>query len=353
MIFNATGLGLGSSPSTNLSVSGNGILSSSLSVGSSSQGSANLWLSGTLGVSYESATDNVTLGGHSLVFADSSSGNLTLTLPDATTMTGRLYKIKKIGASNNIQIFGTPSIDGNGSVVLVSGSRGYVKVMSNGTEWWALEMSSDAIFAGGSGILFVYEGFQYGTAGTDHGSSDLLDDQPDGAGGDTDATGLSGTWQEQDTVTTTSDLFIYSGSLSFGDLETNGNHVRTDTNGNHDRFARTISADIDSTSELWFSVMANKLQNNFSAAEGGFVIGNQPVNAPKVNEDDGTSGLAGFGFAPTTAGSNWKAYAWDGASQTAGDAALAVATNGSVTTLLYREDRLERWSRRHRSVLPI
>ena len=34
--------------------------------------------------------------------------------------------------------------------------------------------------------------------------------------------------------------------------------------------------------------------------------------------DDGSTGLSGFGVAPTTAGNNWTPYAWNGSSQLVG-----------------------------------
>ena len=124
-----------------------------------------------------------------------------------------------------------------------------------------------------------------------------------------------------------------SGSLAFGDLPTTGNHVRSDTNSNNDLFSRPISVGLDGGSEIWFSVLASKLQNNFSAAEGGFVIGNQAVNNPRVLLDTGNSGLEGFGVAPTTAGSDWTPYAWNGSSQSVGDAALSVTVNTAATDI--------------------
>ena len=81
-------------------------------------------------------------------------------------------------------------------------------------------------------------------------------------------------------------------------------------------------------------MLANKLQNNFSAAEGGLVIGNQAVNNPRILLDTGSTGLAGFGVAPTTDGNDWTPYAWDGSSQSVGDAALTVPTDGSEVHLL-------------------
>jgi len=199
----------------------------------------------------------------------------------------------------------------------------------------SLAICAVCVMAGSAdGSIIVYEGFQYGTAAASRTGADLLHGQPDGTGGDVNATGLGGTWQDSAGPGTNTDLFLASGSLPFGDLSTSGNHVRSDTNNNNDTFSRPVTGDLDSGSELWFSVLANKLQNNFSAAEGGMVIGNQTVNNSRILSDSGSTGLAGFGVAPTTAGNNWTAYAWNGSSQSVGDAVLNVATNGSETHLL-------------------
>ena len=185
-----------------------------------------------------------------------------------------------------------------------------------------------------SSAVLVYEGFQYGTAADlTRTDNDSLQGQADGSGGDIDATNLGGTWNDVQN-STTGELYLANGSLAFGDLPSLGNHVRSDTNANSDIFTRSITTSLSGSSELWFSFVANKLQNNFSAAEGGLVIGNQVVNNSRVLSDNGTSGLSGFGIAPTTAGDNWTAYAWNGSGQTVGDAVLGVATNGTETNLL-------------------
>ena len=183
--------------------------------------------------------------------------------------------------------------------------------------------------------LLVYEGFNYGTAGTVAGNSDDLAGQPDDLGGtDTDALGLSGSWYE-DGDDETNNHFVVSGSLVFGDLSTSGNSIRSTNNANYDRTTRAISADLDSGGEMWFSFLANKLANNFSAAEGGLVIGSGalPVTQGRVLETD-PAGYHGFAIAPTTAGNNWTAYAWDGTSTSVGDAAFGVDTDGTETNLL-------------------
>ena len=179
----------------------------------------------------------------------------------------------------------------------------------------------------GNSASLVYEGFQYAYPAT----SDGLHGQPDDAGvSDTDAIGLSGSWQDQTTIST-GNMFLKAGSLTFGDLPTSGNHVGSNTNQNNDIFVRPVTSSLSGGSELWFSILAEKLQNNFSAAEGGFVIGNQAVSNSRILLDTGATGLAGFGVAPTTAGNNWTPYAWDGSSQSVGDAALTVGIgNGDI-----------------------
>jgi len=188
--------------------------------------------------------------------------------------------------------------------------------------------------------LYVYEGFQYGATGTDQVTDDqdpgynLLHGQPDAVGGDVDATGLGGVWTDTSGPGGVHDLFLSPGSLSFLDLPSTGNHVTGDTNLNNDNFNRPITAALDGGGEMWFGFLANKLQNNFNAAEGGLVIGNQTLGNNRVFENDGTDGLQGFGFGPTTAGNNWTYFGWDGSTQVAGDAELGVATDGSETNLL-------------------
>lgn len=190
-----------------------------------------------------------------------------------------------------------------------------------------------------SAALLVYEGFQYGAAGSDQvtDSTDpnynLLHAQPDGVGGDIDATGLSGTWNDSAGPGGSSDLFLQPGSLAFGGLPTSGNSVTGDTNLNNDIFSRGITADLDGAGELWFTFLADKLQNNFSAAEGGLVIGNQTVGSARITTLGG-GGFQGFGIAPTTAGDNWTAYGFNGTSKVEGTDVLTVGVGGGDARLL-------------------
>ncbi len=83
MTLNSTGLGIGVLlPSSNLHVNGNAIISEQLFVGGSS-GSSNLNVIGTIGYGVQTVSSNATLGDSSVVLVDSSSDNITLTLPYA------------------------------------------------------------------------------------------------------------------------------------------------------------------------------------------------------------------------------------------------------------------------------
>lgn len=143
MTLNSIGLGIGTSaPSANLEVSGNTIISQSLTVGSSSEGSANLNITGSFGMSLQNVSSNTLLGNSSLILADSSSDNLTLTLPDALNCDGRVYTIKKISSQNNILLSGNTWnnwIDNQDYMLLQSGSMSAVSLISNSGNWSVLK----------------------------------------------------------------------------------------------------------------------------------------------------------------------------------------------------------------------
>ena len=82
------------------------------------------------------ATDDV-------VFCDTPSGGITLTLPAASTCPGKQYKIKNIDIGSNsaateatiVSAGGT--IDGSTHVIL--GPLFSVKVVSDGLDWWIVD----------------------------------------------------------------------------------------------------------------------------------------------------------------------------------------------------------------------
>lgn len=139
MTLDATGLGMGISPSANLHVLGNARISQSISIGSSS-GSANLFVNGTISQSTLTVSENATLNDASLVLADSSSDNITLTLPYAGNAIGRQVNIKKISPSNSVWILGGGNvIDDTSPIELpASDTLASIKIMSNGEQWYIL-----------------------------------------------------------------------------------------------------------------------------------------------------------------------------------------------------------------------
>lgn len=145
MILNQNGLGISTlNPSQSLDVQGNAIIGG-LTIGSSSSGSSNLHLNGTYGFSLQSISSNATLGEHSIIHVDSSSDNVTVTLPYAGNVIGRQYIIKKTSSSNEVIVVPGPGdvLDQSFYNVLVSGAKGSIEVMSTATaQWYILSSTS-------------------------------------------------------------------------------------------------------------------------------------------------------------------------------------------------------------------
>lgn len=149
MILSSSGLGIGElSPAANLQVSGNAILGQSLSIGSSTSQNATLHVGGTLGFSLESTSTNLTLGRQSHVMANSSAGNLTLTLPNISDSNdGLIYSIKKNSQNHSVTVKGQGSyFDGQLWLVLNSGNLGAARVISHSGNWSVLSLSGGSLF---------------------------------------------------------------------------------------------------------------------------------------------------------------------------------------------------------------
>jgi hypothetical protein len=135
-------IGQGISATAELQVFGNAIISESLVVGSESTSNSNLVVSGSIGYSSQTFRSSGNIDRHSLVFADCSSGNLSLTLPDADTCPGRLIRIKKTNVSNHViisvELNSGDLIDQYASLLMQSGSMGYATLISLGSSKWNL-----------------------------------------------------------------------------------------------------------------------------------------------------------------------------------------------------------------------
>ncbi|MBF0199105.1 MAG: LamG domain-containing protein [Planctomycetes bacterium] len=140
--LNTTGLGIGTTPSSNLHVIGNAICNS-LTVGASSIPSANLDLNGAMGFSFQQFTTSGNIDSHSMVLADSSADNLSLYLPSPASCSGRKYTIKKTSQLNSLWVSSANRIDTYSSVELQASSSifPYLTVMSDGADWNILNAS--------------------------------------------------------------------------------------------------------------------------------------------------------------------------------------------------------------------
>lgn len=139
------GIGAGLSPSANLHIQGNGIVTGDLVVGATA-GNSTLEVAGTLGYGLQTVSSNVTLSGNSVVLVDTLSDNISLTLPTASSDQGRIYKIKKNSNSNQLWVAASDNIDGGmGSIEMSAASSGYpyTKLISNGSNWFILSKSND------------------------------------------------------------------------------------------------------------------------------------------------------------------------------------------------------------------
>jgi hypothetical protein len=85
------------------------------------------------------ATGNVVSGDY-LIIADATAGAITMTLPPAALLSGRIYVFKQINSGANAVIVdpsGAETIDGAATYTL-SAQWNSVTIMSNGTAWFII-----------------------------------------------------------------------------------------------------------------------------------------------------------------------------------------------------------------------
>ena len=156
MTLNNNGLGIGNTPSQRLQVSGNAMISNSLTVGSSNSGSSNLNIYGT--IAYSSLTYGAganTIGNGSVIFVDTSGGNAILTLPQSDLLNGRQINIKRTSQLNNIFIAGGGSnINSYSTLVFGSGNYSSIDLLCSGGQWYLSSYNENAPLAevGNSGL---------------------------------------------------------------------------------------------------------------------------------------------------------------------------------------------------------
>lgn len=147
MSLGENGLGIGANlvAQSNLHVDGNVILTEAVTIGGETLGNANLMIHGTQSFSSDLVATSGNLSDHSIVFADSTSGNMTLTLPDASSIgDGVIYKVKKVSSNYEVNVVRGGFVDGKLGVKLVSGMLGNLEVVSASGNWHILSISGNA-----------------------------------------------------------------------------------------------------------------------------------------------------------------------------------------------------------------
>jgi hypothetical protein len=179
MTLGSQGLGIGTAtPSANLQVQGNAIVSQTLSVGGSTSGSSNLYLSGTYSFSPETKTSSANIGDHAIVLADPVSGaaNMTLNLPYAGNVEGRMYTIKQTSTGNSVSLTATGStFDGAPFVKSTGNAMGAISVISSGNQWYITSRTSDwsdATLNDISGLAMWFDAADLDGDGVEEGSGE-------------------------------------------------------------------------------------------------------------------------------------------------------------------------------------
>jgi len=106
-----------------------------------------LEVKGSLGFGFQVVSSNTTLSGNSTVFVNSSSDNITITLPYAGNVNGRLYTIKKASFENYVYLEGGGNlIDGATPIVMEESNSilPVITVMSRENVWTILHSTEIA-----------------------------------------------------------------------------------------------------------------------------------------------------------------------------------------------------------------
>lgn len=147
MSLTEVGLGIGVTPSANLHVSGNMRVSQNVAVGSVEYNSS-LSIDGSIGFGIQSLLANGLLSDSSMVLVDTSSSNISVTLPYAGNVTGRVYTIKKTSALNVLTLVASSGnfensfnqiqlrVDSNGSLPSI-------RLLSDGDKWVCLSKTAN------------------------------------------------------------------------------------------------------------------------------------------------------------------------------------------------------------------
>lgn len=137
-LLTSNGLAIGPNltPSANLHIQGNTIISGNLYIGGST-GSANLNINGTMALSAETISDNTTLNANTLVLVNTSSANLEVILPDPQNTNGRLYQIKNI-SGGNVKVSSNDFLDNTYTYANIS-ALGALSFIASNSKWYSID----------------------------------------------------------------------------------------------------------------------------------------------------------------------------------------------------------------------
>jgi len=112
-------------------------------VGTSGNANSTVQVAGSLSMAIKSVAANYTVtGADNTILANTTTGAITVTLPDPATFAGRIYTIKKIGTGGiDKELTITPAagtIDG-GSSYIIYNDWTYVSLQTDGSNWYVIK----------------------------------------------------------------------------------------------------------------------------------------------------------------------------------------------------------------------
>ncbi|SHF00834.1 hypothetical protein SAMN05444008_104157 [Cnuella takakiae] len=112
-------------------------------VGSTGAANSTIQVAGSMALAIRTITADATAAdSDNTILANTSSGPITLTLPAATNMTGRIYSIKKIGnggIDNALTITPTGATIDGGNNLIIYNDWTFVTLQTDGTNWYIIK----------------------------------------------------------------------------------------------------------------------------------------------------------------------------------------------------------------------
>lgn len=175
MVLKSEGLGIGTTtPSANLEVQGNTLMSTQLSIGGSNSSASNLSIQGSFALMPKVLSSASSLDEHSLYLLDTSSGHFDLELPYAGNHLGRIITFKKTSQNNRVVLTAAGgNIDGSDEVTLSSSDNifPYLRVIANGDDSFILQRAEQGVSALATDNLIGWWRFEDGSGASATDSS--------------------------------------------------------------------------------------------------------------------------------------------------------------------------------------